>query len=102
MGLSSIFFDEDHNEERWFDDVKTYIDDKHSLLEKSRLYIDYEPKSKNHQLIGNMPFISCQVLYWKEQSQSVEITKSYEDVCACDFMCFGQSDSEDGSLTFQL
>ena len=44
----------------------------------------------------------CHVLYWKEQSKSVEITKSYKDVCACVLMCFGQSDSEDGSLTFEL
>ena len=42
------------------------------------------------------------VLYWKEQSQSVEITRSYEDVCACIWMCLIQSDSEDSSLTFQL
>ena len=71
-------------------------------MEKGSLHIDYEPKSKNHQLIGNTPFTLCHVLYWKEQSKSVEITKSYEDVCACVFMCFGQSDSEDGGLTFQL
>ena len=44
------FFDEDHNEERWFDDVKTFIDDNYSFLEEGSLHIDYEPKSKNHQL----------------------------------------------------
>ena len=59
-------------------------------------------KSKNHKIIGNTPFTSCHVLYWKEQLQSVEITRSYEDVCACVLMCFCQSDSEDSSLTFQL
>ena len=53
MELSSIFFDEDHNEERWFDDVKTYIDDNYSFLEEGSLHIDYDPKSKNHKLIGN-------------------------------------------------
>ena len=88
--------------ERWFDDVKTFIDNNYSFLEEGSLHIDYEPKSKNHQLIGNTPFTLCHVLYWKEQSRSVEITRSYKDVCACILMCFGQSDSEDGSLTFQL
>ena len=38
----------------------------------------------------------------QEQLKSVEITRSYEDVCACILMCFGPSDSEDGSLNFQL
>ena len=66
------------------------------------MHIDYEPKSKKHQLIGNTLFTLCHVLYWKEQSKSVEITRSYEDVCACVLVCFGPSDSEDGSLSFQL
>ena len=96
------FLDNENHEERWFDDIKTFIDDNYSFLEEGSLNIDYDSKSKNHKLIGDTPFTSCHVIYWKEQQKSIEIIISYEDVCACVLMCFGTSDCEDGKLTFQL
>ena len=71
-------------------------------MEEENLQIDYESKNKNHKLIGDTPFTSCQVLYWKEHRKTLEIIRSYKDVLACILMCFASSDSEDGSLTFQL
>ena len=96
------FFDVEQNEERRFEDFKTFIDDNYSFLEKSSWRIEYESKEKNHKLIGHTPFTSCQVLYWKEHQKSVEIIRSYKDVYACVLTCFGPSDSEDGSLTFSV
>ena len=55
-----------------------------------------------HKLIGDTPFTSCQVLYWKKFDNTVEFILSYEDILACVFICFGPTESIDSRITFQM
>ena len=53
-------------------------------------------------MIGDTPFTSCHVLFWKNVDKEVEFIRSYTDVITCVLMCFGPKEIIDERITFQL
>ena len=96
------FFQESQDHFEWFEDIKQFTEDEYNFLDSENLEIDYASKNKKHKLIGDTPFTSCQVLYWKKFDNTVEFVRYYEDVLICVLMCFGPKESTDSKITFQF
>ena len=98
------FFHEGQDHFVWFEDIKQFTEDEYNFLDSENLKIEYSPQknSHTHKLIGDTPFTSCQVLYWKKFDNTVEFVRYYEDVLICVLMCFGPTESIDSKITFQL
>ena len=97
------FFHKEKDSSELFEDIKQFIKDQYSFLESKSLKIDYSTKNKKkHKLIGDTPFTSCHVLFWKNVEKEVEFIRSYTDVKTCVLMCFGPKEIIDERITFQL